>query len=54
MPALREHGVRAVSPSGVLGDARGASATEGGALLDGLVADLGAFLERAEPVAVGA
>jgi mycofactocin precursor peptide peptidase len=54
MPALRERGVRAVSPSGVLGDARGASAAEGRALLEGFVADLGAFLERTEPVAVGA
>lgn len=44
MPALREQGVRVVSPTGVLGDARGASAVEGGALLAALAADLEAFL----------
>ena len=52
MPALREHGVQAVSPSGVLGDAREASAAEGRALLASLVTDLAAFLARTEPVAV--
>lgn len=36
MPRLREHGVRAVSPNGVLGDPSGATAAEG----DGLLADL--------------
>jgi creatinine amidohydrolase len=49
MPTLREHGVRAASPNGVLGDARGASADEGRALLDGLVADLEAFVDTAMP-----
>ncbi len=34
LPALRAHGVRAVSPNGVLGDPTGASAAEGRALLD--------------------
>jgi creatinine amidohydrolase len=44
MPAMREGGVVAVSPSGVLGDARGASAEEGEALLAAAVDDLHAFL----------
>ncbi len=33
LPLLREHGVRAVSPNGVLGDPAGASAAEGERLL---------------------
>jgi creatinine amidohydrolase len=37
---LRTDGVRAVSPSGVLGDPTGASAEEGMALFDALTADL--------------
>lgn len=37
---LVEHGVRALSPSGVLGDAGGASADHGAHLLDTLTADL--------------
>jgi creatinine amidohydrolase len=45
MPALREDGVRAVSPTGVLGDARGATAQEGRALLNRLTADLAACAE---------
>jgi mycofactocin precursor peptide peptidase len=40
MPLLRERGVAAVSPNGVLGDPEGASASEGVALLDALVNDL--------------
>jgi creatinine amidohydrolase len=40
LPRLRAEGVRAVSPTGVLGDPAGASAAEGGALLDGLVTRL--------------
>lgn len=44
MPALKEGGVRAVSPTGVLGDARDASAEDGRALLAAAVADLRAFL----------
>ncbi len=40
MPALRSNGVRAVSETGVLGDAGGASADEGRALLERLSADL--------------
>jgi len=34
LPALRAHGVRAVSPNGVLGDPTGASAAEGERLLE--------------------
>jgi mycofactocin system creatininase family protein len=37
MPRLRAHGVRAVSPNGVLGDPTGASAAEGAALFATLV-----------------
>lgn len=40
LPSLRQHGVKAVSHTGVLGDARGASATEGRAVLDQWVDDL--------------
>ena len=40
LPALRAGGVRAVSAEGVLGDATGASAQEGGALVARLVDDL--------------
>jgi creatinine amidohydrolase len=47
MPELRAHGVRAVAPNGVLGDARGASKEEGWALLAELVDDLTARLETA-------
>src|SRR6202035_4310793 len=46
MAGLRAHGVRQVSPNGVLGDPAGASAAEGAALLDLLVADLGATIDR--------
>jgi creatinine amidohydrolase len=37
LPRLRAEGVRAISPSGVLGDPAGATAEEGAELLDGLV-----------------
>lgn len=40
MPALRAHGVRAVSANGVLGDPAGATADDGRALLDALAAEL--------------
>jgi creatinine amidohydrolase len=40
LPELRAGGVRAVSPSGVLGDPTGADADEGKALLEQLVEDL--------------
>ena len=46
MAGLHSHGVRQVSPNGVLGDPAGASAAEGEALLAGLVADLAATLDR--------
>jgi mycofactocin precursor peptide peptidase len=46
MAGLRAHGVRQVSPNGVLGDPAGASAAEGAALLGLLVADLAATLDR--------
>ena len=53
MPTLRGKGVRAVSPSGVLGDARRASARRGArTLLAALVADLGRFLDTTRPVAL--
>jgi creatinine amidohydrolase len=40
LPALRASSVRAVSPSGILGDPAGASAAEGDTLLAALLADL--------------
>jgi mycofactocin precursor peptide peptidase len=46
MADLRTHGVRQVSPNGVLGNPAGASAAEGTALLDLLVADLAATIDR--------
>jgi mycofactocin system creatininase family protein len=50
LPLLREHGVRAVSANGVLGDPAGASAAEGerllGRLVDSLNATMDRFLER--------
>ena len=45
MPALRSGGVRAVAANGVLGDAAGASAEEGRALLARAVAELVAFVD---------
>jgi mycofactocin system creatininase family protein len=45
LPLLREQGVRAVSPNGVLGDPAGASAAEGQQLLASLVAGLGATVD---------
>ncbi len=44
--SLRAHGVRRVSQNGVLGDPAGASAAEGAALLDLLVADLASTIGR--------
>ena len=46
MADLRTHGVRQVSPNGVLGDPAGASAAEGETLLGLLVGDLTAALSR--------
>ena len=45
-PLLRAGGVRAVSTNGVLGDPTGASAAEGAALLDALMADLTATVDE--------
>lgn len=42
MPELRAGGVRAVSPTGVLGDPGGASAEEGARMLEALVAEVAA------------
>jgi creatinine amidohydrolase len=46
MPTLRSHGVRAVSPNGVLGDPCGASAAEGDRLLAELTETLSRALQR--------
>lgn len=48
-PRLRREGVAAVSPSGVLGDATGASAEEGHQLLAAWTADLIAHVEHRWP-----
>jgi mycofactocin precursor peptide peptidase len=45
LPALRERGVRAVSPNGVLGDPAGASAEEGRWLLAELESELAGFYD---------
>ena len=45
LPELRAHGVRKVSPNGVLGDPAGASTAEGTRLLDLLVANLSETLD---------
>jgi creatinine amidohydrolase len=47
LPRLREHGIKAVSLSGVLGDARGATAQKGRDLLRDLVAEFTAFVDGA-------
>lgn len=46
MPALRESGIRAVSPNGVLGDPAGACAAEGEDLIGQLVASLSQTLDK--------
>jgi mycofactocin precursor peptide peptidase len=46
MPLLRQSGVRAVSPNGVLGDPAGASAAEGARLLARLAASLTGTMDR--------
>lgn len=46
LPILRRHGVRAVSPTGVLGDPTGASETEGAALLDAVTDRVVGVLDR--------
>ena len=50
MPLLRESGLRAVTPNGILGDPTGAGATEGESVLDGLVAALADDLAAWYPV----
>ena len=45
MPRLVAHGVRPVSPNGVLGDPSGAGAAEGWRLLDGAVDELSGAIE---------
>jgi creatinine amidohydrolase len=53
LPAMRAGGVRAVSPSGVLGDPRTATAAAGAALLEGMVSDVVDRIRRARPDAAG-
>src|SRR3712207_7634740 len=45
LPRLRAEGVRAVSPTGVLGDPAGASAQEGAELLTGMAGRLAAAVQ---------
>ena len=45
LPRLRQHGVKAVSENGVLGDARAASAQRGHELLERLAAQIGELLD---------
>lgn len=49
LPSLRQHGVKAVSHTGVLGDARGSSAAEGEAVLDQWAHDLVTTVARWHP-----
>lgn len=49
MPRLRDAGTRAVSPNGVLGDPRGATAAEGELLLDAIVAGAWSRLRTGRP-----
>jgi mycofactocin system creatininase family protein len=49
MPRLRQHGVRAVSPNGVLGDPAGATAEEGHQLLTALAQRLRYLLSQGCP-----
>jgi len=51
LPRLTKEGVRAVSPNGVLGDPVGASAAEGGVLLDDAAQDLVRLVDGWEPLA---
>jgi creatinine amidohydrolase len=53
LPAMRAGGVRAVSPSGVLGDPRTATAAAGAALLENMVTDVLARMSQAHPDATG-
>jgi len=45
LPRLRQHGVKAVAPNGVLGDARTADAREGHRLLGRFATEIGALLD---------
>jgi creatinine amidohydrolase len=48
LPRLRAEGVRAVSPTGVLGDPAGATAEEGAHLLEGMAGRLAGAVLRWE------
>lgn len=48
LPRLRADGVRVVSPNGVLGDPRGASAAEGAAILERMADEVAAALAAAK------
>ncbi|WP_083914992.1 mycofactocin biosynthesis peptidyl-dipeptidase MftE [Ilumatobacter nonamiensis] len=50
LPQLRSHGVRDVSPSGVLGDPEGASGAEGERFIADFVDDLVIAIERWRPI----
>lgn len=51
LPTLVEQGVGAVSPNGVLGDPRGATAAEGRRVLDSMVAETIVRVRRGAPLA---
>ena len=53
LPRLRDGGVAAVSPNGVLGDARGATAGDGRALIERFVAEIDALLDSTSNGATG-
>jgi creatinine amidohydrolase len=53
LPELHRNGVRAVSANGVLGDPVGATSAEGVALLDQLVDDLTACVDKWRPPCAG-
>ena len=50
LPALRNHGVKHVSPNGVLGDPGGASGTEGERFINDFVDDLVLSIEQWRPI----
>jgi creatinine amidohydrolase len=53
LPVLVEHGVRAVSPNGVLGDPKGATAREGLRLLKAMSVDVAVAVRGGRPSAHG-
>jgi creatinine amidohydrolase len=53
LPVLVEHGVRAVSPNGVLGDPKGATAREGLRLLRAMSLDVALAVRGGQPGAHG-